>query len=54
MLLINHKGFFLNSMPLDIGFHLKRERVVDLVVAEIMAIELEDDLITIRNCRKEF
>ena len=54
MLLISHKGFFLNSMPPDIGFRLKRERVVDLVLAQIMAIELEDDLITIRNCTKEF
>ena len=28
----NHKGFFINAMPLEISFHLRRNRVVDVEV----------------------
>lgn len=47
------KTIFLNAMPLDIGFHLRRNPVADLTVAQNGEISLEDDLITTGKWRKD-
>lgn len=39
------KNFFINTLPLDICFTLKREGVVDLGATQRMALAIEDDLI---------
>lgn len=49
----NQKTFFLNAMPLDIGFHLRRSPIADLIVAQNRAISLEDDLIITGKWRKD-
>lgn len=48
----NQKTFFLNEMPLDIGFHL-RSPVANVIAVHNRAISLEDDLITTGKWRKD-
>ena len=43
----NHKGFFVNAMPPDISFHLRRNRVADVDASQRLAVELKDDLLAI-------
>lgn len=49
----NKKRFFLNALPLDVVFPLKRARPATLDVSQTLAIELEDDLITSGKWRKD-
>lgn len=49
----NLKCFFINSMPSEIGFLIRRQRVTDLNVAKTLAVELEDDLITAGKWKRE-
>ena len=49
----NRKSFFVNAMPPDINFHLRRNRVADVEAAQRLAIELEDDLLATGKWKKE-
>ena len=43
----NRKGFFVNAMPPDISFHLRRDRVADVDAAQRLAVELEDNILAV-------
>lgn len=49
----NLKYFFINSMPSKISFLICRQRVVDLNAAKTLAVELEDELITVGKWKRE-
>lgn len=42
----NLKCFFINSMPSEISFLIRRQRVADLNATKTLVVELEDYLIT--------
>lgn len=48
----NQKGFFLNAMPPDFAFPLKRENPTILGAAQTLTIEVEDDLIISSKWKK--
>lgn len=48
----NQKYFFVNSMPSNVSFHLRREKVVDLDATKTLEIELEDDFTTVEKWRE--
>lgn len=49
----NLKCFFINAMPAEISFFIRRQRVWDLATTKTTAIELEDDLINTGKWRRE-
>lgn len=49
----NLKFLFINSMPSEIIFLIRRQRVQNLAAAETLAVELEDDLITAGKWKRE-
>lgn len=48
----NLKCFFINSMPSEIGFLIHRQIVTYLNAAKTLAVELEDDLITMGKWKR--
>lgn len=49
----NLKCFFTNSMPSEIGFLIRKQRIANLGAAKTLAVELEDDLITAGKLKRE-
>lgn len=49
----NLKCFFINAMPAEISFFIRRERVQDLAAAKTFVVELEDDLINAGKWKRE-
>ena len=49
----NQKIFFINSMPPDISFQIRRAHVLNLQATQTLVIELEDDLIVARKWKQE-
>lgn len=49
----NKKGFFMNSMPPNIIFHVRRNRVIDVDAIQRLVMDLEDDLLAARKWRRE-
>jgi len=49
----NQKCFFINAMPPDISFHLRRGAIADLTAAQNLAVGLEDDLIMAGKWKRE-
>ena len=49
----NRKGFFVNAMPPNISFNLRRNAVADIEAAQRLEVELEDDLLAEGKWKKE-
>lgn len=49
----NHKGFFMNAMPPDTNFHIRRYRVADIDAAQRLVVGLEDNLLDTGKWRRE-
>lgn len=47
------KAMFINTLPPDISFNIKRERAADIDVAQNLAVAIEDDLIVTGKWKKE-
>ena len=50
----NQKTFYISSMPPELGYRIRRANVVNLQVAQTLAVEMEDDMIASRKWKKEF
>ena len=49
----NQKTFYINSMPLELGYQIRRANVADLQTAQTLAVEMEDDMIASGRWKKD-
>jgi len=49
----NQKTFYINSMPPELSYQIRRANVADLQTAQTLAIEMEDDMIASGRWKKD-
>lgn len=50
----NKKTFYISSMPLDLGYFIRRANVANVQAAHTLVVEMEDDMIASCKWKREF
>jgi hypothetical protein len=49
----NKKTFYINSMPPDLGYKIRRENLENLEATQMLVVEMEDDMIASSMWKRE-